>query len=221
MTGTEGRRLGRPRAQGPSRSGLTTEQDILAAAARLFCESGYGGVSTHAVARAAGISQAAMYHYFPGKHAILLRLLLDTVHPSVELASGIVDSGEPADVRLWTLCSYDVRLLLDGTHNTGSLYLLPEIDDERFAEFHAERRRLYRVYRTLVAAVLGVDDRAAHAPASLVFGLVESVILRRRTESDIDSRVVAPAIADAALRILCVGEDRLAAAREAAEKSVR
>lgn len=211
------RRLGRPRAQGPSRSGLSTEQDILVAAARLFCESGYGSASTHAIARAAGISQAAMYHYFPGKHAILLQLLLDTVHPSVELASEIVERAEPADVRLWSLCSYDVRLLLGGPQNTGALYLMPEIDDGLFAEFHVERKRLYEVYRVLVAEVLEVDESTAHASASLVFGLVESVILRRRAESGIDADEAAPAIADAALRILGVSEDRLRTVREAPE----
>ncbi len=39
--------LGRPRAQGPSKSGLGTEQDILDAAAHLFCTAGYGSTSTH------------------------------------------------------------------------------------------------------------------------------------------------------------------------------
>lgn len=205
--------LGRPRAKGPSTSGLTTEQDILVAAARLFCEVGYGSTSTYAIAQGAGISQASMYHYFPGKHAILLALLLDTVHPSVEYATALAARDEPTDVRLWALCSYDVGLLLSGAENTGSLYLLPELGDERFADFHTERERLYDVYRTLVAGVLESDDGEAHPSASLVFGLVESVILRRRTEDAMPADDVAPRIADAALRILGVRESRLRAVR--------
>jgi AcrR family transcriptional regulator len=217
------RGLGRPRAKGPSTSGLTTEQDILVAAARLFCEAGYGSASTHAIAREAGISQASLYHWFAGKHEILLRLLLDTVRPSVSYASTLQGRPEPADVRLWALCEYDARLLLSGTDNTGSLYLLPELGDERFAEFHVERTKLFRVYRALVADVLGAGaagrdkGRAdeVHAAASLVFGLVESVILRRRTEADMDPDAVAPALADGALRMLRVDEKRLVAARSA------
>jgi AcrR family transcriptional regulator len=221
MADTARRGLGRPRAKGPSTSGLTTEQDILVAAARLFCEVGYGSASTHAIAREAGISQASLYHWFAGKHEVLLRLLLDTVRPSVSYASILRRRPGPADVRLWALCAYDVRLLLSGTDNTGSLYVLPELGDERFAEFHVERTKLFRVYRSLVAEVLGaarsekVPAAEVHATASLVFGLVESVILRRRTEGDMDPDAVAQEIADGALRMLRVGEKRLAAARAA------
>lgn len=198
--------LGRPRAKGPSKSGLGTEQDILVAAARLFCNAGYGSVSTHKIAAEAGISQATMYHYFPGKQAILLRLLLATVRPSVSYATALAERDEPADARLWALCAYDVRLLLAGPDNLGALYLLPEVDDEGFAEFRAEHARLYAVYHDLVGEVLG---EAAGSAARLVFGLVESVILRRRAEGDIDADAVAPAIADAALRVLRVPEHRL------------
>ncbi|GAA2514723.1 TetR/AcrR family transcriptional regulator [Winogradskya humida] len=198
--------LGRPRAKGPSKSGLSTEQDILVAAARLFCEAGYGGASTHKIAAAAGISQATMYHYFPGKQAILLRLLLATVRPSVTYALGLAGRDEPADVRLWGLCAYDVRLLLSGRDNIGALYLIPEVGDEAFAEFRAEHARLYAVYHDLVTAVTGVDDAAV---TGLVFGLVESVILRRRAEPELDADTVAPALADAVLRVLRVPEQRL------------
>jgi AcrR family transcriptional regulator len=206
-------RLGRPRAQGPSTSGLTTEQDILVAAARLFCETGFGSTSTYAIAQGAGISQASMYHYFTGKHAILLALLRATVEPSVEYATTLAGRDEPADVRLWALCAYDVGLLLSGEDNTGSLYLLPELGDDRFAPFHADRQQLYGVYRSLVADVLGTDEDAAHPQASLVFGLVESVILRRRTEPDLDAADVAPLLADAAQRLLGVREARLRTVR--------
>lgn len=213
---TTARTIGRPRAKGPSRSGLSTEQDILAAAARLFCRQGYGSTSTHAIAESAGISQASMYHYFAGKHAILRDLLLATVRPSVVVAEELSARTEPADARLWALCVYDVELLLGGDDNTGSLYLMPEIDDVRFADFHLERKRLYGVYRSLVARCAGVDEAAAHARASLVFGLVESVILRRRTEPDIDAAVVAPDIAAGALRILDITGERLEAAQRVA-----
>ncbi|MGH1563998.1 TetR/AcrR family transcriptional regulator [Mumia sp. DW29H23] len=212
--------LGRPRAKGPSTSGLSTEEDILVAAARLFCESGYGSTSTHAIARAAGISQATMYHYFAGKHAILLELLLRTVRPSVVVASALVEDESDADVRLWALCAYDVHLLLSGEENTGSLYLLPELGDLRFAEFHAERQRLFDVYRALVAQVLGVDLPEAQEQASLVFGLVESTILRRRNEPEMVVRGAGERIGDAALRILGVGDDRIARVRTAARPLV-
>lgn len=204
--------VGRPRAAGPSTSGLTTEEDILVAAARLFCEVGYGSTSTYAIAREAGIAQASVYHYFNGKHAILLELLLRTVHPSVEFAAALLVQDGPAVARLRALCEYDVHLLVATSENIGALYLLPELGDERFAPFHAERNRLYDVYRQLIGECPGVDPTGADELARLVFGLVESVILRRRAEPGLGvlgsagpgfaHHTIATSVADAALRII-------------------
>ncbi|WP_101526187.1 TetR/AcrR family transcriptional regulator [Nocardioides houyundeii] len=226
------RGIGRPRSRA-SVSGLSTEEDILLASATLFCEVGYGSTSTYAIAEAAGTSQATMYHYFAGKHSILLALLLRTVQPSTVVATALLGRDEPAEVRLWALCAFDVRLLASGEQNTGSLYLLPELSDERFAQFHAERQRLADVYAALVAGVAGQEqDRGEQDSGEqdsreqdsaddswLVFGLVESVILRRRTggcEPDAATR-----IADAALRVVGVAEERIAAVRSEAEELLR
>lgn len=195
---------GRPRASGPSTSGLTTEQDILVAAGRLFCTEGYGSTSTYAIAREAGISQATMYHYFAGKHEILLALLLETVRPSVEYAEQLAASPEPPADRLRKLVAYDATLLASGEENLGSLYLLPELGDERFAPFHAERQRLFETYQELVAACQGSSPEDARPAASLVLGLVESLILRRRNEPHLLEDDIATRIADAALRIVQV-----------------
>lgn len=208
--------------------GLSTRDDILRASATLFCEVGYGSTSTYAIAEAAGTSQATLYHYFAGKHEILLALLLRTVEPSATVATALLARDEPDDVRLWALCAYDVGLLVSGEQNTGSLYLLPELSDERFVEFHVERQRLAGVYAALVGGVLaggvlgnsdlghsdlGHSDlgRNGADDSWLVLGLVESVILRRRTgELGAD---VAARLADAALRLLGVPEERLAVVR--------
>jgi AcrR family transcriptional regulator len=47
---------------------------ILAASAELLTEHGLPGFNTNAVARAAGINVATLYHYFPNKNAILREL---------------------------------------------------------------------------------------------------------------------------------------------------
>jgi len=51
------------------------EQDILAAAKRLFAQSGYGGVSLDHIAKAVGASKQNLLYYFPSKEALYRRVL--------------------------------------------------------------------------------------------------------------------------------------------------
>jgi AcrR family transcriptional regulator len=192
-------RTGRPRASGSSPTGLGTRADVLAAAAALFGTRGYASASTHAIAEAAGIRQATLYHHFARKQDILLALLLDTVQPSLDVAAELLARDEEPAARLWALCVADVTLLADAPHNTGALYLLPEVSDAAFEPFRDRRSELETTYRTLVAAC-GVAPGAAAAGASLVLALVESVILQRKGGQT--ATLDATTIAAAALRVL-------------------
>jgi len=206
------RRPGRPRASGDPHGERDTRQDVLDAAAALFCTVGFTSTSTRSVAERAGVRQASIYHHFAGKDAILLELLLGTVQPSVELADTLAAALEPADARLWALAHADVRLLTAGPLNLGVLYVLPEVAGEQFAEFHTQRDRLRTRYDELAAAV--APEGGERGP--LVLGLVESVILRRRDTAGLDPVAVADAVADGVLRLLGCDEQRIAAARTAA-----
>jgi len=213
-------RPGRPRAGGPSTSGRGTDEDILDAAAVLFCGVGYSSTSTYAIAERAGVRQASLYHHFAGKHEILRALLLSTVTPSLELAERLAASAEPAPVRLWALCAGDVRLLGGGRANLGALYLFPEVDDERFAGFHDLHRQLRERYTGLVAEcapAAGGGGEAADVVETghLVLSLVEGVILRRREEPGLDVDALAERVADGALALLGLPRDAVAAARTA------
>ncbi len=172
-------RPGRPRASGDSVTGRGTRADILEASAELFCTRGYGVTSTHAIAEAAGIRQASLYHHFAGKAPILLELLLSTVQPSLDAAAQLLAAADDPAARLWALCACDARLLASGRHNIGALYLAPEISAEAFAPFRERRSELETAYRTLVAAC-GVPAERTALTAQLVLALVESVILQRR-----------------------------------------
>lgn len=221
MTTTTGRRVGRPRAQARPDSGLTAREELLAAAAELFCAQGYAATTTRAVAERAGMRQASMYHYFGGKEDILAALLEGTVRPSLSLARSLAaHTDAPAEARLWALCRADVTLLCGGAHNLGALYLLPEVRAGRFAGFRAVRDELKAAYAALLAATtpgaaLSAADLAVRA--GLVFGLIEGVILIRRDGQVPDPAAFASATADAALRVAGCPECDLAAVRRAAE----
>lgn len=208
------RRPGRPRADGASPTGRGTESDLLSAAARLFCTVGYTATSTRAIADAAGVRQASIYHWFGTKSAILQRLLLDSVEPSLESARLLLARPEAPAVRLWALARLDVELLCSGDLNVGALYLLPEVAGEGFATFREHREQLRAAYGDLVSGTVGSDDGPDDATA-MVLTFVESVILRRRDEPELDATRAGQRYADLVLRLLGLDDDAVTRAHEA------
>jgi TetR/AcrR family transcriptional regulator len=75
------------------------EQDILAAAKRLFAQRGFGGVSLDHVAKAVGASKQNLLYYFPSKEALYRRVLhgvLDVWLSYMEALSQRPDDPEQA-----------------------------------------------------------------------------------------------------------------------------
>ena len=121
---------GRPRLVEQRRRGATAREEILDAAAELFCRHGYTGTSTRMIAEAVGIRQASMYHYFKNKDDILAALLDATVVGSLERARELLDDDRAPLDRLLDLARFDATQLVDERWNLGSLYLLPEVGDD-------------------------------------------------------------------------------------------
>ncbi|MEV6210576.1 TetR/AcrR family transcriptional regulator [Kitasatospora sp. NPDC051914] len=210
-------RVGRPRAQGPSDSGLAPRDQVLAAAAELFTRDGYAATTTRAVAERAGMRQASMYHYFAGKEDILATLLESTVEPSLAFATGLLadPDADPAP-RLWALAARDAELLFGGLYNLGALYQLPEVRGERFAGFRGAREALKAAYGRLLALVDPGADAALRT--DLLFGLVEGGVAVAREHGGRSAAQVARAVADAVLRLGGCGPERLEAARREGER---
>jgi AcrR family transcriptional regulator len=213
-----GRRPGRPR------EGETGREEILDAAAELFCQQGYAATSTRAVALAVGIKQASLYYHFPSKEAVLADLLAGTVTPSIRAAENLERLPGRAAARLHALATFDVGLLCSGRWNLASLYLLPELRQPRFASFQADRARLRAAYgRTVAAAVAEGDARPddVDLATALVFGLVESVIsVRGDREQGADLTDLVATVPTAALRMLGVPANRLTAVRRESTRMV-
>ncbi|NYJ35463.1 TetR/AcrR family transcriptional regulator [Nocardiopsis aegyptia] len=206
-----GRRVGRPRAAGASPTGASSTEDVLRAAAELFTSQGFSATSTRAVAERAGLRQASLYHLFANKDAILARLLEGTVGPSLAVAERLERHPALAPVRLWALCRTDVELLCSHPHNVGALYLSPEVSRDRFGGFHTRRDALRDHYARLVARA--APESVGSSLPDLVFGLVESVILRRGGAPALDGATAGTEVADGALRLLGTPESALAEIR--------
>lgn len=182
------------------RPGHSARDEILDAAAELFTTIGYAATSTRRIAESVGIQQASLYHHFAAKDDILDALLAGTVDTSLQLAAELLSEGGPAAPRLHTLVVADTTQLCGGRWNLGSLYLLPELRVERFAEFRRRRAQLRNYYRELSRAVIAEHDGPGEAD-DLPFRLVESVINRRSDDGSCPPDQPW-ATAEAALRVL-------------------
>lgn len=211
-------RLGRPRHT-PEETGADTSprEQILDAAAALFVEHGFAATSTRMIAERVGIRQASLYYHFSGKDELLIELLTTSVRPSLDAVVAIealVPERATAAAALHLLASVDVDTLGRTPHNIGTLYLLPEIQHERYDDFRAERRQLQEAYGRLgtQAAAPGVLSRITSAQlGELLIQLTEVVIQIRRVREPDDSD--ADAIAMSCLRLCGLADDAIDKAR--------
>lgn len=196
---------GRPRLVESRRPGASGRQEILDAAGELFVTRGFAATSTRAIAESVGIRQASLYHHFPTKESILAALLDSTVEPSLRYARILAGLGGQPAVLLWALTAGDSWNLLTDRSNLGRLYLIPEADAPGLSSFHAQRRELHGLYRSLAEHAVGdpADPRCG-----LPVRITESVIAIRADDPAITAPADGPLpasarlIADSALRIL-------------------
>lgn len=197
-------RPGRPRAVPDTEPAMSPREQILDAAAALFVENGVSATSTRAIAERVGIRQASLYYHFAGKDEMLAELLTTSVRPSLDLARDLEQARDriPPATALATLVRSDVDTLARTPHNVGVLYLLPEVQGERYDGFRADRQELQDTYGRLGALAATPDVTAtitADRLGAILIQLVETVIqLRRGREVDAGDR---EAIAAACLRV--------------------
>ena len=89
----------RPEKEQPRRRQARGERRIaqlLAAAAHVFCTTGYTAASTNAIAREAGVSPGTLYQFFPNKEAIAIELGERLVHEMRETYGEALAPVDPA-----------------------------------------------------------------------------------------------------------------------------
>jgi AcrR family transcriptional regulator len=219
-------RLGRPRhAPGETGADGSPREQILDAAAALFVEHGFAATSTRMIAERVGIRQASLYYHFSGKDELLIELLTTSVRPSLDAVVAIealVPERASAAAALYFLAGVDVDTLTRTPHNIGTLYLLPEIQHERYDDFRAERRQLQGAYGRLGTRAAAPGVLSGITPTQLgelLIQLTEVVIQIRRVREPDDSDTAA--IATSCLRLCGLDDDAIGRARtEACEMAV-
>lgn len=96
----------RPRKQ----DAQDTRELALAAADRLLHEHGYLGVSMDAVAEAAGVRKASLYHHFPeGKEQLVLEIAERAIRHDAQGIERAVETGATAQERLRNVAAFVFR----------------------------------------------------------------------------------------------------------------
>lgn len=111
----------------------TTHERLLAAAAVLFAERGYGGTSMADIAEQVGVRKASLYNYYPSKEEILMHLLRGSIRAWGEASGGELEGDGPIGERLWR-------------------HLLAAV---RFVGEHPEMVAIFRVAATQIGGELG------------------------------------------------------------------
>lgn len=171
-----------PVSQGPASQGTVRARskqrraEIMSAAAALFAQRGFHGVSIDDIGAAAGLSGPGIYRHFPGKESVLAQMLLDISERLLDeggrRASAAADAQEALDALLRWHISFALGQPDLITVQTRELANVP-------APARRQIRRLQRLYVEEWVTVL--SELAPHAaPASLrtavhaTFGLLNS-----------------------------------------------
>lgn len=149
---------------------------LLAAAAQLFAERGYAGVTLEELGAAAGVSGPAVYRHFSGKPAVLAALLLEASEGLLDGGGEVVSAAVDTDAALRALIEFHVDFAIANADvirvQDRDLTSLPDADAHRV-------RRLQREYVELWVGVLDrLHDDAPIAElrirAHAAFGLINS-----------------------------------------------
>ena len=144
----------------PSRtSGPERQAGLIGAAASLFAANGFKGTTTKEIAKAAGVSEALLFKYFPTKRALYAAILAEKAQ-----YSGLLDAVEEAakkhdDDRLFTLlASYRIRKGADPT--MLRLLLFSGLEGHELSDMFFQRQ--YRTFHDLLAQYIGkrIEDGA-------------------------------------------------------------
>src|SRR3954470_17525272 len=97
------------RAQTASKGATSREDEILAAAARIFREKGYHGTSVRDIAESVGLLKGSLYHYIRSKEDLLARVFDGALEDTATDRPAIATSDASATGRLREMVAAFVR----------------------------------------------------------------------------------------------------------------
>ena len=174
---------------------------ILEAATDLIAREGYGNASMRAVAKAAGVSLAGLYHYFDSKEKMLFLIQFRTFSSLIarlrENLHGVTDPVEQLRVLVRT---HVVHFAQDMSALNVCSHELDSLKEDAYQEVFRVRHEYYDLARGIVDRVLekhvparGIDG---HVAAMSLFGTLNWLYRWYNPKQDRAPGAVAGQIAD-------------------------
>ena len=194
-----------------TRVAVSTREQLLRAAARLFREQGFHGTSVAEVASSAGITKSSFYHHFASKQALLAEILMDTVSRVTPAVEAIASADLPAVERLRAVARCHVVELIHDQDKVACFveegrFLAPDYRDA----FVAARDRYEQSLRKILEdGVRSGEFRPVSVRlASLaVLGMCNSVVHWYQPSGHLDVDTVAEEFAELAVKSLLSGPE--------------
>lgn len=136
----------------PRPNGRERQASIIAAAAQLFASKGFTGTTTREIARAAGISEALVFKYFPTKRALYAAILAEKASFSELLAAVEEAASKRDDAQVFSLiASYRIRKSADPT--MLRLLLFSALEGHEISDMFFKNQ--HRVFYDYLAGYIG------------------------------------------------------------------
>lgn len=138
-----------PREGRRSRFGLTTEK-ILAKSAQVFNRRGYGGTTLDHIARALGVTKAALYYYVQSKEEILFQCHQRSLDIGMEGIRQALSRSSAPDEQLKIAIAYYIEGMTDQLRGTAVLLDEGALSPPRHRQIIARRDEYERMLRRIM-----------------------------------------------------------------------
>lgn len=154
------------------------QRSILDKAAAVFAEQGMDKASMSQIASHAQVSKALLYHYYPGKDALLFAIIMTHLEELDDALTEADDDPSAApDQRLRKLVG-TVLEIYRGADNQHKVQLnaVGALNEEQRAEIHEVERRIVRRFSSVLDQInpsLGNKERPLLTPVTMsLFGMM-------------------------------------------------
>ncbi|MEW6554139.1 MAG: TetR/AcrR family transcriptional regulator [Actinomycetota bacterium] len=138
-------------------SGAERKQQIIQAAITIMAEHGLPGTTTRRIAEEVGVSEPALYKYFPGKKELLLEALAEVGNRFFSTLATAASVGDTVPERIYNMSASFYEFVMD--HPDESMLLFETVTGARDPEIRAALSDKMLQYTNALAGMFEAGKR--------------------------------------------------------------